>query len=208
MPKQVDHQARRRLIAEALWRVALRHGLEGVSLRHVATEAGVSMGLVQHYFATKDQMLLFALGTLDQRVTQRVAERIATLPDPTDARALTRAVLLEMLPVDEDRHSDAVIGFAFFAQAATRPAIATALRLSVAQLQAFVGEQICHAQAVGQAAAILDPAREATALLALADGLAMQVLVAARSPEMVLMVLDDHLDRLFSSPSKNGAERG
>src|SRR3954467_4457371 len=43
-------------------RVAAHQGLEAVSLRHVATEAGVSTGMVQHYFRTKDEMMTFATG--------------------------------------------------------------------------------------------------------------------------------------------------
>ena len=39
MPKKVDHAERRRLIADALMRVAAEQGLEAVSLRHVAAAA-------------------------------------------------------------------------------------------------------------------------------------------------------------------------
>ncbi|ADJ48081.1 TetR family transcriptional regulator [Amycolatopsis mediterranei S699] len=41
-------------IAEALQRLTTRAGLEGVSLRQVAAEAGMSMGSVQHYFTRVD----------------------------------------------------------------------------------------------------------------------------------------------------------
>jgi len=201
MPKQVDHQVRRRLIAEALWRVTVRQGLEEVSLRHVAAEAGVSMGLVQHYFATKDEMLLFALDTLNQHVSQRVAARVAALPDPNEPRALVRAVLLEMLPLDPERRDDAVVGFAFLAQAAVRPAIANTLQASFAQLQDFVAGEIHRAQEAGETQAGLDPERETLTLLALLDGLTVQVLAGQGSPEAALAVLEYYLDHLFPAAS-------
>ncbi len=201
MPKQVDHHVRRRLIAEALWRVTVRQGLEEVSLRHVATEAGVSMGLVQHYFASKDEMLLFALDTLNQHVSQRVAERVAALPDPDAPRSLVRAVLLEMLPLDQERRDDAVVGFAFLVQAAMRPAIATTLQASFAQLQDFVSAEIRRAREAGETRAGLDSERETLTLLALLDGLTVQVLAGQGSPETALAVLDYHLDHLFSTAS-------
>ncbi|MGK5632559.1 TetR family transcriptional regulator, partial [Streptomyces sp. URMC 123] len=47
MPRQIDHEERRRLIADAVCALADRRGLEGVTLRDVAAEAGVSMGAVQ-----------------------------------------------------------------------------------------------------------------------------------------------------------------
>jgi AcrR family transcriptional regulator len=55
MPKKVDRQERRTLIADALMRVAADQGLAAVSLRTVAAEAGVSAGMVQPYFRTKDE---------------------------------------------------------------------------------------------------------------------------------------------------------
>ena len=201
MPKQVDHQVRRRLIAEALWRVTVRQGLEEVSLRHVAAEAGVSMGLVQHYFAGKAKMLLFALDTLYQHVSHRVAERVAALPDPNEPRALVRAVLLEMLPLDQERRDDAVVGFAFLAHAAVRPTIATTLQASFAQLEDFVSGEIYRAQQAGESRAGLDPERETLTLLALLDGLTAQVLAGQRSPETGLAVLEYHLDHLFPAAS-------
>ena len=42
MPKIVDHDARRSLIIYALWRVVARDGASAVSVRSVASEAGVS----------------------------------------------------------------------------------------------------------------------------------------------------------------------
>ena len=41
MPKIVDHEARRAELAEAVWRLASRDGLEAVTLRGVAAEAGL-----------------------------------------------------------------------------------------------------------------------------------------------------------------------
>src|ERR1700716_1225619 len=103
VPRQVDHEARRRLIAEALWRVTRAEGLDAVSLRQVATEAGVSMGLIQHYFDSKDEMLIFARETISDRVGQRITNRIAVLGETPEPSALVRAVLVEMLPLDEPR---------------------------------------------------------------------------------------------------------
>ena len=62
MPKQVDREERRREIAAAVLRLVATRGVEAASLRAVAAEAGVSMGAVQHYFTTRDEMLRFALG--------------------------------------------------------------------------------------------------------------------------------------------------
>lgn len=201
MPRQVDRQAQRRLVAEALWRVTIRDGLPEASLRHVAAEAGVSMGLIQHYFASKDEMLLFALDTLHEHVTQRVGEHIAALPNPDLSKALVRTVLVTMLPLDEERRADAVVGFAFLAEARTRPRVAAVLREGLTQLEDFFSAQIRRAQVTGAIRGDIDPEREAATLVALMDGLTANILAGQRTPETALAVLDDYLNHLFSAVS-------
>lgn len=82
VPKQVDYEARRRELAEALWRLTRRDGWEAISLRKVAAEAGVSMGMVQHAFTTTDRMLAFAVRTISEDAAERVQARVARLPEP------------------------------------------------------------------------------------------------------------------------------
>jgi len=48
------------LFSEVVARLVADEGLEAVSVRTVAAEARVSIGTVQHYFPTKDAMLLHA----------------------------------------------------------------------------------------------------------------------------------------------------
>jgi AcrR family transcriptional regulator len=82
MPRHADHGERRGHIVEALLRVAGERGLEAATLREVAREAGVSMGAVQHYFASTDEMLGYALEhwlslAVDRRFRRRVVARLA-----------------------------------------------------------------------------------------------------------------------------------
>lgn len=198
MPKQVDHRERRRRIAEALWRITAGRGLEAVSLRDVATEAGVSMGSVQHYFTTKEQMLLFALEYMSERIDRRVRERVAASPDPQAARTVLRATLVELLPMDEEHRAEAGVWVAFLARAAVEPNLAAILRESYAQLHEMVAWLIRRTQEGSGALEDLDSEREAAALLALVDGLTVHTLIGHHAPESALAAVDDHLDRLFS----------
>lgn len=198
MPKIVDHQARRTLIAQALLRVTANHGLESVSVRHVATEAGVSPGMVQHYFRTKDQMLRFALDVVSERVEQRIGAGMAMLGADPNPKDLVRAVLIEMLPIDDERHHEAHIAIAFGARAAATPSIATRLREQGTQLLDFLATQLRVAQQAGQVSAQLNPDYEARGLAALIDGLAVHELMRINTAEMSQAIFDHHLDRLFS----------
>jgi AcrR family transcriptional regulator len=201
VPRQVDHEARRRLIAEALWRVTREGGLDAVTLRQVATEAGVSMGMVQHHFASKDEMLAFALQAIGERVAQRIASRVAALGDDPAPGALVRAVLVEMLPLDEERRLEAHVGFAFLARAAVAPGIARKLGEQYAQLVDFLTGQMHRARRDGQALSQIEATREAESLIALVDGLTAHTLAGLHGPDAGLAVLEHRLERLFPAPT-------
>lgn len=197
MPKIVDHQTRRTLIAEALLRVTANQGLESASVRHVATEAGVSPGMVQHYFRTKDQMLRFALDVVSERVEQRIGAGMAMLGDDPSPKDLIRTVLIEILPIDDERHLEAHIAVAFGARAAATTSIASRLREQCAQLLEFLAAQLRIAQQAGQVSAQLNADHEARGLLALIDGLAMHALIQNNTADMSQTIFDHYLDRLF-----------
>ena len=72
MPKIVDHDARRAELAAAVWRLASREGIDAVTMRGVAAEAGWSTGAVAHYFADKEELVLFAFETVADRVGRRI----------------------------------------------------------------------------------------------------------------------------------------
>ena len=72
MPKIVDHDVQRVKFAEAAMSLIARHGLEGVTMRAVATEAGLSYGSLFHYFDSKDALLMHAIRHSTSLQTQRV----------------------------------------------------------------------------------------------------------------------------------------
>ncbi|MFC5805294.1 TetR/AcrR family transcriptional regulator [Streptomyces formicae] len=191
MPRKVDHRERRELLADALMRLAAARGLEEVSLRHVAAEAGVSTGMVQHYFRTKDEMMTFALGM----VMDRISERSQAAAAPVTPRELVRGLLLQVLPLDETRRLENHVVLAFLAYAAVKPSIASGLREAAAEMRRFLADQL---RATGVDS--VDPERAAAGLLALVDGLGLQLLSRQYAEEDAVAALDAQLTLLFGRP--------
>lgn len=50
MPKIVDHDQRRRELAEAAWKVITEVGIDGATTREIARASGYSTGVLAHYF--------------------------------------------------------------------------------------------------------------------------------------------------------------
>ncbi|MGC0315012.1 TetR/AcrR family transcriptional regulator [Kitasatospora acidiphila] len=200
MPRQVDHEGRRHRIAEAVCLLADEHGLEGVTLRDVAARAQVSMGAVQRCFRTKEEMLVFALGHIGERITERVQARVAGSPAKSADTALGHAVT-EIALLREEHRAEARVWLAFVAQAAVSESLADTLKTNYAALQEAFTRLIREAGANAEHAVSLDPRREARTLLALADGLTAHVLIGHLTPQDAADVLHAHLANLWDRPS-------
>lgn len=97
MPAKTDHDARRRDVSEAVWRVLAVHGFGGLTLRAVATEMRASTGLLTHYFPSKQALIRHALDVAEERTASRPRQ-------PAEAPGLPalRAALLDVLPITPD----------------------------------------------------------------------------------------------------------
>jgi AcrR family transcriptional regulator len=201
VPKRVDHEERRRQIADALLRAAAARGLHATGMREVAAEAGVSLRLVQYYFGTKEELLLAGMQHLAARFGEGAMTRIKRIKKTggqASPRDVIAAILAEALPADDERRTFAVLNAAYFALSLTDPALAIAplVKNSDAVID-VVAAQLRAAQAAGDTPAHLNPDAEALGLLAMAHGLSLSVLSGQSSAEQAQAVIDYHLARLF-----------
>ncbi|WP_175548186.1 TetR/AcrR family transcriptional regulator [Saccharopolyspora flava] len=194
MPKIVNVEEHRARIAAAVWRVVSDRGLDAVSLRSVASEAKVSMGQVQHYFASKDDLLYagvkYSYGLIDQHVEQRLAE----------SEGSPREVMLAILTVlvgEEPVVRDAIrVNIAFAARTQNEPRIQDLLTSGDDEIVNLCTQVLAQAQRDGRLSSDLDPVTEAQLLFGLATGLGTQVAVYGRSADQAIDVLTYHLRRL------------
>ncbi|MFF7231383.1 TetR family transcriptional regulator C-terminal domain-containing protein [Streptomyces sioyaensis] len=206
MPKKVDHEARRQEISEALWRLASTRGLDGASLRDVAAEAGISLGRLQHYFRSKDEMLLFALQHINRLAGERIRARIEALPEEPTPREVLRACLSGLLPLDEKSRVGVLVGAAYFARAVYDEPLRAEAKNGIPQLRALFADQLRRAAERGE----LPPERatedEAMLLISLVDGLSTYVLLDVHAPRTALRLLDLHLSQLFGTEGAEAAD--
>ena len=199
MPRLVDPDERRRHIVEALLRLTGERGLEAVTLREVAQAAGVSMGAVQHYFTSKQEMVVFALQhwlrlSVHEGFTRRVRDRLG--PDPASASpaAVLLAVAAEYLPHDEPSRADARVAVAFSAQAAVDPVLAQALAPAYRALAATLDSMLPTLAPGGGTAG------QGRLLAALLDGLRTPVLLGVIDYGDALNGVEQYLERMVGDP--------
>ncbi|QIS21480.1 TetR/AcrR family transcriptional regulator [Nocardia terpenica] len=213
MPKIVDPTERRKAVADAVFRVVTREGVENASLRRVAEEAGLVVGSVRHYFASHAELLSFTLAELNRRITDRVLEHLAELfpegmvvPDVPGSHA--ERILVELLPLDRARFEESAVWLAFTTAARSRPELAELAAQPVAGARSLV-HRVLSAMAEAGVLRGVDLELETDRLAALLDGLALAAVVdpARRDPNAMRAVLRLHLANLVGPQPKSGAGR-
>ncbi|MEU6037736.1 TetR family transcriptional regulator C-terminal domain-containing protein [Actinomadura sp. NPDC047616] len=196
MPRQVDHDSRRRQIAQAVFELISEQGMEGATLRDAAARAGVSMGAVQRCFSTKEEMVAFVMDYMNRRITERVQARISGSAEPESAMTMLEETLVGIVPLDEPSLAETKVWLAFTAQAAVNPKLAAVQREHYAGLTELLTLLIRVAQDAGHARPGLDPAQEADSLITFTDGLNVQILVGRHTPESALTALNRRITAL------------
>lgn len=205
MPKVVDHELRRQELVAATWQVIARTGIIGVTTREIAREAGVSTGVLAHYFADKEELLAAALRLSHQQVYERLRERTQGL---LGLNAL-RVVMLEALPLDEQRLLEAQIELNFLALALGNSALRNLQHEEFERFWELLHYRVSEAQKLGQLWPEADPGDITHQLMIMVEGLSLEaVLYPSRAtPQRQLQTLDSFLDRI-SSPAQNPAAQG
>jgi len=201
VPKIVDHQARREELLEATWRVIARTGIVGVTIREIAREAGVSTGILAHYFESKEDLLASALRLSHRRVYDRISERTR---DSAGLDAL-RTIMLEALPLDEERLLEAQIEMNFLSLALGNAMLRELQNNEFDRFWEVLHRRVVEAQGAGEISARVDAGWVTHQLIILVEGLSLEAaLYPARvRPERQREILESIFAQL--GESRDGA---
>ncbi|MFI5720324.1 TetR/AcrR family transcriptional regulator [Nocardia sp. NPDC051750] len=192
MPIRVDADARRRHIVDSALRLVVAGGVAAATFRRVAAEARLNIGSVRHYF-TDHEALVVAVAT---EVGDRMGRRLTRHPAPAAGnrpaakRHLLR-VLEELVPLDDERHREAVILVEVIAAARINPAFEPVVRQMGADLRRVLVDTLT---ATGTPA----PEHQAAHLAALISGLSLDAVTphGAIDGATIRAVLEQHVATL------------
>ncbi|WP_339294238.1 TetR family transcriptional regulator C-terminal domain-containing protein [Paenibacillus sp. FSL W7-1279] len=194
MPKIVDHDKQRQRVAEAALRVIQRGGLEKATVRNIAEEAELSVGSLRHYFTSQAELLAFCMNLM----IERIEERFLTLSLKGPVFEDVKQVLMQFLPMDEDRTMEMEVWMSFVAKALVYPE----LRIMTDHMydgltkacQYAVDTLVAHKLAKPE----LDLDYEKERIYALVDGLAIHHIMRPQqlAKEKIERILEQHLRSL------------
>jgi AcrR family transcriptional regulator len=194
VPKIVDPEERRKRLVEAVWALAVRGGIEHVTLRKVAGEAGVSMGQVQHYYSSMHALVRDALDRAVQAVNTNI-ENTVRAAGTTDPEALLRACLHALVSPDEESTRLMRFSLAAAGRAVSDPTMARVLAPGDDELLSFTAGLITAARRARGVEPSGEERTDADICWSLATSLGVDVALGYRSPDAAGRVLGHHIDR-------------
>lgn len=84
MPKLGMAEIRRQQLIEATYLVLNRDGIDNLTLKKIATEAGVATSIITHYFGTKEALIAATMSDLVGSLLREIRERRKQAPTTID----------------------------------------------------------------------------------------------------------------------------
>jgi AcrR family transcriptional regulator len=78
-------EVRRRLLIDATTRSIAKYGYDGTTIERICAEGGVSRGLINHHFGSKDELILQSYQTLCDAWTAHTLDGMRNTQDPVQA---------------------------------------------------------------------------------------------------------------------------
>lgn len=173
MARSVDHNERREIFAAAALRVIMREGIAGLTVREVAREAGFTTGALTHYFHSKDQLLIEA----SEHSARLVRARMERAAQATPALEAIRKVVALALPLTAETRGYWRIWVGYWERSSYDDEVARVMRLRYNEWRGRLATLLAKAQAEGAVARSVNVKHAAASLVALVDGIGVQVLL-------------------------------
>jgi AcrR family transcriptional regulator len=170
--KELTGEKATRIVA-AMRSCVARYGAVGATFDQVSKEAEVSRGLLHYYFGSKERLLIEVI----RRETDRLIEVIrAATSDAGSAEEVVDLLLVQLKNVLENEPELYLLSFELVGEARRHPEIGNEVAEFNRRSRGQFAEIIAEMEARGAIAPRHAPLATASALLAMANGLAFELL--------------------------------
>ncbi len=201
MPKIVNHDVQRVKFAEAAMSLIARHGLDGLTMRAVAAEAGLSYGSLFHYFNSKDELLMHAV----RHTTSLQTKRLNEYTNQYSGLKALEHLLCDDAIISESSRDDWMVWLTFLYKAALQESFAAMHAELIDGWLARITGLLEDAQRAGEISGKLDVVFEAMGVWAYSAGIGQLSLL---HPELLPVKLQKQLISAYLEKLRGGLNSG
>lgn len=171
-PKQALTNDKAARIVDAMRTCVAKYGAAGATFDHVAREAGVSRGLLHYYFGSKERLLIEVIRTETDRLVEQIklAAQFAN-----SAEELVNVLLSQLENILEHEPELYLLAFELIGEARRHPEIGNETAEYNRRTRGQFAEILENLQEKGAINLRHSPLATASALLAMANGLALEM---------------------------------
>jgi TetR/AcrR family transcriptional repressor of bet genes len=196
MPKVGMEPIRRQQLIEATIAALSRYGFADATISRISKEAGVSTGIIHHYFASKGDLLEATMRTLLEQLRQDVVKRLEKSATPEER--LYAIIDGNFAPTQFDRPVIAA-WLSFWGQVPHVPGLARLQRIYARRLRSNLLHELRQMLPMERAA------ETATGLAALIDGLWLRAsLDGVQDPGAARAIVRSYLDAQLGNAAHCG----
>ena len=195
-PRSMPKQARRKQLIEATIKCIAEKGLSGTTMADVTQQAGLSMGIVNLHFETKEKLLIETLRFISTEYTSGLTKIFNNEKLSTEEK-ITSHVSFDFSRKITDRNKLAV-WFAFWGETKSRPTYLSICADYINEIATNLTKLFAELKDEGNYTSI-DPELVCVCYTALSDGLWLDLLVTPRGlkPDQAQTVAMHYLGTQF-----------
>ena len=175
--RSVSAQARRKQLIMATIKCIAQKGLSALTMADITTEAGLSQGIVNLHFQSKEKLLIETLRYISDEYRSGL-DNIFHDPKKTTAEKITAHIRYDFSRTIIDRNKLAV-WFAFWGETKSRPTYLSICADYIADIASNLTQLFAQLKTEGNYANV-DPELTCVCYTALADGLWLDLLVTPK----------------------------
>ncbi len=198
-PKMVDHEQRRIDIARATFVAVKNHGVENLTLRDIAVEAGFTTGVFSHYFKDKNSVLRYAFKIAYQDTYDRIAKANKSVESNL---VKIKNSMVEVLPDPEKLESVAFVAMCFGIRKSGDLLLENEYNANKDEYRRLLEGYINSAIKEGEIPNDGETSEIVDLIFAVEDGVCIQALLnpVVYTRDRCIRILDSLLERLILSP--------
>ncbi len=178
MPRVGVEGLRRAQVIQAVRKCVTENGIQGATVRAVAAKAGVSTGILNYYFESREQLIEETLHDACERVLDRISELSIR---PESPLSKLHILVNSALPVGQDEREGNAFWVHYWAEAMNSTRLRQAHAEHYARWWASIEDAIREGQKLGVFRREVDARAVTRTVTALIDGLTVHTMLDERT---------------------------